>query len=119
MAITYTWKIDMMHTQSKLGVQNAVTEVHWSKTGTDETGAKGRYPGCTKFALQQIVESNTSGNFTTFENLTEEQVIGWIQTTITSEDMIFINAQIQASIDYQKTPKTGASIDSKDFPWSK
>lgn len=118
MAITYTWKIDMMHTQSKLGVQNAVTEVHWSKTGTDETGATGRYPGCTKFNLEETAALSISGNFTPLENLTEAQVLTWIQATISDEDGAFINTQIQASIDHQKAPKTAASIDSKDFPWA-
>lgn len=117
MAITYTWKIDMMHTQSKLGVQNAVTEIHWSKTGTDETGSTGRYPGCTKFSIEEIAALSVSGNFTPLNGLTEAQVIGWIQATLTETDTTFINAQIQSSIDHQKSPKTAASIDSKDFPW--
>jgi hypothetical protein len=118
MAITYTWKIDMMHTQSKLGVQNAVTEIHWSKTGTDETGATGRYPGCTKFNLEEIAALNISGNFTPLENLTEAQVITWVQSTITSDDMSFIDSQIQSSIDQQKSPKIATSIDSNSFPWA-
>jgi len=115
MAITYTWKIDMMHTQSKLGVQNAVTEVHWSKTGTDETGTTGRYPGCTKFSLEETAALSASGNFTPLNSLTEQQVLTWIQATISDEDMAFINTQIQVSIDHQKAPKTASSIDSKDF----
>jgi hypothetical protein len=118
MAITYTWKIDMMHTQSKLGMQNAVTEIHWSKTGTDETGATGRYPGCTKFRLIDIGAKRAAGQFVPLEDITEEQVIEWIQSEITEDDMIFIDTQIQASIDHQKAPKTAASIDSKDFPWA-
>ena len=118
MAITYTWKIDMMHTQSKLGVQNAVTEIHWSKTGTDETGATGRYPGCTKFNLEEIAALSASGNFTPLNSLTETQVLTLIQATISDEDMAFIDTQIQASVDQGKAPKTAASIDSKDFPWA-
>jgi hypothetical protein len=101
-----------------LGVQNAVTEIHWSKTGTDETEATGRYPGCTKFNLEEIAALNASGNFTPLNSLTETQVLTWIQATISDEDMAFIDTQIQASIDHQKAPKTAASIDSKDFPWA-
>jgi hypothetical protein len=93
MAITYTWKIDMMHTQSKLGVQNAVTEIHWSKTGTDETGATGRYPGCTKFNLEEIAALSASGNFTPLNSLTETQVLTWIQATIT--DGIWLSSTLR------------------------
>jgi hypothetical protein len=118
MAITYTWKIDMMHTQSKMGVENAVTEIHWSKTGTDATGSTGRYPGCTKFSLEETAALNATGNFTPLNNLTETQVLTWIQSTITSDDMTFIDSQIQASIDHQKAPKTSTSIDSNSFPWA-
>ena len=118
MAITYTWKIDMMHTQSKLGVQNAVTEIHWSKTGTDETEATGRYPGCTKFNLEEIAALSASGNFTPLNSLTETQVLTWIQATISDEDMAFIDTQIQASIDHQKSAPSSSSIDSQNFPWS-
>jgi hypothetical protein len=118
MAITYTWKIDMMHTQSKLGMQNAVTEIHWSKTGTDETGTTGRYPGCSKFSIQDIASKKLQGNFIPFNELTEAQVIEWVQSDITADDMAFIDTQIQASINLQKSPKTGASIESKDFPWA-
>jgi hypothetical protein len=118
MAITYTWKIDMMHTQSKMGVENAVTEIHWSKTGTDATGSTGRYPGCTKFNLEEIAALSASGNFTPLNSLTEAQVLNWIQATITDEDMAFIDIQIQASIDQGKVPKTSTSIDSNSFPWA-
>lgn len=119
MAITYTWKIDMMHTQSKLGVQNAVTEVHWSKTGTDETGVTGRFPGCTKFSIDELVAKKMAGNFVSFSSLTEAQVIEWVQSKIDETDTAFINSQIQASIDNQKTPKTSVSVDSREFPWAK
>jgi hypothetical protein len=117
MAITYTWKIDMMHTQSLPILQNAITEIHWSKTGTDETGAAGRYPGCTKFNLDDTITLNSSGGFTPLANLNEAQVLTWIQNSITEDDMHFIDRQIQLSIDHQKTPKISNSIDSKDLPW--
>jgi hypothetical protein len=119
MAITYTWKIDMMHTQSKLGLQNAVTEIHWSKTGADENGASGRYPGCTKFKFEDIVALNASGNFAALNSLTESKVIGWIKDTITSDDMTFIDSQIQSIINNKNTPYIGSSIEPKDMPWAK
>jgi hypothetical protein len=118
MAITYSWKIDMMHTQSKFGVQSGITEIHWSKSGTDENGLIGRYPGCTKFTIEEIARKKEEGNFTEFTSLTEAQVIAWIQSEIVESDMTFVDAQIQASIDHQKSPKTTASVDAGSFPWS-
>jgi hypothetical protein len=119
MAITYTWKIDLMHTQSKLGLQNAVTEIHWSKTGTDENGTIGRYAGCTKFKIEDIVALNTAGNFTSLNSLTESKVLGWIKDTITLDDMNFIDAQIQSAINNKNTPAVGSSIKPEDMPWAK
>jgi hypothetical protein len=118
MAITYSWKIDMMHTQSKFGVQSGITEIHWSKHGVDENGVIGRYPGCTKFTIEEIAAKRNQGNFTEFSNLTEAQVIGWIQSGIIESDMTFIDSQIQSSIDHQKTPKISNSIDSENLPWA-
>jgi hypothetical protein len=118
MAITYTWKIDMIHTQSKSGFENGVTEIHWSKTGTDETGVKGRYPGYTKYSVDELVAKKEAGSFVAFNTLTEAQVIEWVQNGISRGDMDFINTQIQASINSQKTPRSAGSFDSKDFPWA-
>jgi hypothetical protein len=117
MATTYTWKIDMMHTQTTSAVENAITEIHWSKHGVDEDGVTGRYPDCTKFKLDDITELNASGGFTPLTNLTEAQVLTWIQNSITEDDMQFIDMQIKLSIDHQKTPKISNSIDSENLPW--
>lgn len=118
MATTYTWKIDIMHTQTTWWNEKVVTEIHWSKHGVDDDGITGRYPDCTKFKLDCITELNDSGGFTPLTNLTEAQVLTWIQNTITEDDMQFIDMQIKLSIDRQKTPKISNSIDSENLPWT-
>ena len=113
MAITYTWKIDMMHINARAGQTDAVTEIHWSKTGTDEDGNSGRYPGCTKFADEEI----STGGFIPLANLTEEHVLNWIQTRLSHQDIDFIDAQIAASIDRQKIQSTPRSLAPNEMPW--
>ena len=113
MAITYTWKIDMMHTQSRAGLTDAVTEIHWSKTGTDSDNISGRYPGCSKFKIENIADSG----FTPLSSLTQAQVLQWIQSSLTVEDMNFIDAQIDASINHQKQPTQTKSLTVDSMPW--
>lgn len=115
MALTYTWKIDMMHTASKAGLVNAVTEIHWSKTGTNEDGIAGRYPGVTRFDVSAIADSG----FTPLDQLTEQQVLDWVKAGISADvETSFINVKIAAEINHQLAAPSTASVTSDKMPWS-
>ena len=113
MATTYTWKIDMMHTASKAGLTNAVTVIHWSKTGTNENGIAGRYPGVTRFNVSTI----DSGGFTPLNQLTEAQVIEWVKSDLSEEQKTFIDVQILSSINHQLTPPDTGCVTLDKMPW--
>lgn len=114
MAITYTWNIDMMHTASKAGLTNAVNEIHWSKTGTNENGIAGRYPGVTRFNVSAIADSG----FTPLNQLTEAQVLEWIKSDLSEEQKTFIDVQILSSIQHQLTPSSRGCVTSDKMPWT-
>jgi hypothetical protein len=114
MALTYTWKIDMMHTASKAGLVNAVTEIHWSKTGTNDGGISGRYPGVTRYDVSAIADSG----FTPLAQLTEEQVLDWVRSGLSDQEKVFIDAKILGEINHQTSaPESGCVIEEK-MPWA-
>ena len=114
MAITYTWKIDMLHTTVKPGVGDAVTEIHWSKTGIDENGISGRHPGVTKFIMPEIP---TEG-FIPLNQLSEDQVLNWIKSDLSAEDIIFIDSKIISEIQFQSRPANTKSFTTDNLPWT-
>ena len=114
MATTYTWKIDMMHTASGAGLTNAVNEIHWSKTGTNENGVAGRYPGVTRFNVSAIADSG----FTPLNQLTEAQVLEWVKSDLSEEQKTFIDVQILSSIQHQLAEVTTECVTSDKMPWT-
>lgn len=119
MAITYTWKIDLIHTGKRGEVNDMVTEVHWSKTGVDENGVKGRFPYFTKYTAKHAQAAIDAGTFTSLNELTEEKVLEWVRSTLSQEDEDFINQRISAEISDQidRSSKSN-SMGEGTFPWS-
>jgi hypothetical protein len=118
MAITYTWKIDMIHTGTRGPIEDMVTEVHWSKTGVDDNGIGGRFPHMTRYTQSHAQAAIDAGTFTPFNALTEEQVLDWVRSTLSQEDEDFINMQITSEISAQINRPKNSSVGEGSFPWS-
>jgi len=118
MTTTYTWKIDMMHTLNQGDVQGAVTEIHWSKHGLHSDGIKTRIPGMTKFKISDIIALQTTGNFTPLSQLTEAQVIDWVQASLSQQEKDFLNLQLEQSYQQQIKPPAGVSLEYDTMPWA-
>lgn len=85
---TYNFKINAVDCYtSKDGLEKVAYNVHWSYFGTDGTHT------ASMIGVQSIGEPDPE-NFVAFENLTEEQVIGWISSSMDVE-------QMQANLDSQ------------------
>lgn len=111
MAITYTWKITGLKTKNIAeDKQNAVVQTYWQKIGTDENGNEGTFSGATPFTVDP---SDESGPFIPFEQLTEEDVIAWIQTVVVGQYEEHVNGQIQKQINEKINPVIEA-----DLPWA-
>lgn len=111
MAITYTWSITSMkvrdETVNGTVYPGAVIQTYWEKTGTDEDGNTGMFAGATPFNY------SGEGEFTELANLTEAQVLGWIQDVVVGSYEEHVNEQIQRQIDEAKNP-----IVEPDLPWA-
>ena len=111
MTITYTWKITGLKTKdvsdSKAG---AVVQTYWEKTGTDENGNTGMFAGATPFTVDP---TDDSGPFIPFEQLTEADVLAWIQAVVVGDYERHINDKIQQQIDEKIRPVVDAQM-----PWA-
>ena len=80
------------------------------KIGTDAEGRIGTFSGATPFTLDP---NDDSGPFIPFEELTEQDVINWIQTVVIGDYENHVNSQIEKQIQDQITPTVEASL-----PWA-
>jgi hypothetical protein len=134
MAITYTWKILNVKTRTEGTNSDVIVQTYWEKKGIDENGNTGMFTGATPFSTikpaQPVVQtaapyptgipvSNTTPSdvvsepFIPFNQLTEEIVLGWIQSVVTGDYERHVNEQIQKQIDHISNP-----IIEPDLPWA-
>lgn len=94
--ITYKWEFPAFDCSlDKEGMEKVVTTVHWRYSGTDEDGiSAGTY------GAQPVGEPNPDA-FTPYPDLSEEQVIGWMESVIDVEEM---NSNIAKQIELIKNP---------------
>jgi hypothetical protein len=109
MALTYTWKVTGIKTKDEGANTQAVVQTYWTKTGTDEAGNTGTFSGATPFTSVEVPE----GDFIPLEQLTEETVLGWIQSVVVGGYEEHVNGQIQKQIDEKITPITEPTL-----PWA-
>ena len=96
MANTYTWKINAVDCYtSKDGLENVAYNVHWTLIATN--GEHTAY----SIGVHSIGSPNPD-NFVAFEDLTEENVIGWIEAAIDVETM---KANLDKQIEDLVAPK--------------
>jgi hypothetical protein len=73
--ITYTWKITDLKAKERDGLEDCVTNVGIQVTA-EENG------NIADFSTEMILENPNPDNFTPFNQLTEEAVIGWMKTML-------------------------------------
>ena len=107
MALTYKWQVLELQTTTEGSNENSVVSVEWRKSGYDENGTEGFFVGVTPLT------SVGTSNFISFENLTEEKVLSWVQATIDADLEILIEECIQSIIAESNTDKETVT----SFPW--
>lgn len=116
MAIAYTWEITGLKKTSTgtYDQDHIVVQVYWNCVGTDEQGVSGVFPGATPFDPSAV----DPDNFTTYENLTQDQVIGWVQDVVNNNEQYrnHIETQILQQI-IQKTVSP-VDVDANNMPWA-
>jgi len=107
MATTYTWTVDQMYTLDT-PEPGFVVNVLWMLTGVD-----GQYTasigGNSQFAVQE-------GTFTPYSQLTQTQVIGWVQAALGADGIANFEANVQGQINSMITPPV--SPQNTPLPWA-
>ena len=116
MAFTYTWKIKSLKKQDDPSAElnDIIVQTYWECTGTDEDDHSGTFHGATPFEPDQVDPEN----FTAYEDLTEVQVLGWVQAVVNGNPgyKAHIDEQIQKQIDAIVRPMVEVQSDS--LPWA-
>ena len=104
--MTYTWEVTSLKTKNEGDNLNAVVQTYWRKTGTDEDGCVGTFDGATPFSAANVA----SEDFVSFDQLTEEIVLRWIQAVVVDDYEAHVNSKIQEVIDRDHVTQPG-------LPW--
>ena len=108
MTITNTWAVVQMDAYPEYeGEADVVFTVHWTLTGTD-----GTYVGSVYGSVG--VSLNEGATFTPYEDLTEAQVIGWVQDALGAEQVAAYEANVAQQIADQIDPP----VVTPPLPWA-
>jgi hypothetical protein len=116
MSLTYAWKITGLKKRNDPSVEldDIIVQTYWECKGTDANGNSGAFNGATPFEPDQVDPEN----FTSYETLTEAQVIGWIQDVVNNNPgyKAHIDEQIQKQINAVIVPIVDISVE--NMPWA-
>jgi hypothetical protein len=98
MAITNTWSVVSLDAYPEFdGETDVVFTVHWTLNGTD-----GTYNGSVYGSSAVLL--NEGGTFVPYADLTEAQVIGWVQDALGEEAVAGFEASVAKQIEDQANP---------------
>jgi len=107
--INYTWKIKNLWTKTIDGQQDYVVIAAYDVTGVD-----GEFTSTLSNTAQFSTASVSS--FVPYADLTEEIVLGWIQSELGENGVLSITACIEGQIESQKNPPVSPEI--TPLPWA-
>jgi hypothetical protein len=101
MAITYTWHTKTVDTYpTKGGQTDVIFNVHWRLNGVDDTEDENAADSYGVVSL----DTEDLSTFTAFADITEADVIGWVEAALGEEQVASIKAGIDAQIAEKITP---------------
>jgi len=102
------WGIRSLQSYSEMdGKQNVVFCIFWDRQLVDENGNEVVLSGAQEIAL------NLDGAFIPYENLTEEQVISWLETALSVEVIEQMDAKLNTMLQHKVNPP----VIIKPLPW--
>jgi hypothetical protein len=108
MANTYTWVISQLDCYPQHDDRtDVVFTVHWRRQATDGSGHNGDIYG------SQAVTLDPDAPFTPYADLTEAQVIGWLEEAFGTETLA---AQV-AALDQQIANQINPPVVNPPLPW--
>lgn len=109
MSITYKWQINRLDCNPKIdGNTDVVVTVHWDRLASDGNGHNARIYG------SQVLTYNPAWPLTPYADLTEDQVIGWLEGAFGAETL----AAQEAALDKQIADQINPPIVYPPLPWA-
>lgn len=107
MANTYAWIISSLECiPEHEGKTDVVSVIHWRRTARNNNQASEIYGA-------QNIAFNADDSFTPYKNLTETQVIKWLESALGSETCAAQIVALDKQIDTQTTP----IVTTPELPW--
>ena len=108
--ITYTWFITSLSTVPKVDNKlDVVVLAQWILVGKDELGVQGSLNSSSQFTLAQ------GQGYTPYKDLTEDEVIGWVQATLGVAGVTNAETSIQSQITSTLNPSVISTP--QPLPW--
>jgi hypothetical protein len=103
--IDYTWTVSSMESYSEVdNLQDVVFSVSWTMIGEWLSEDSSLYSALAIGITAIELPSNPDGSFTPYDELTELQVLGWVQNTIGEDGIISYEQNIANEIAKQAGP---------------
>ena len=107
MAVTNVWNVTQMDCYPEAeGEQDVVFTVHWTLTGTEDT-----YTGYVYGSVGVTLDPQEP--FTPYNDLTLEQVVGWVQAALGEEGVASAEGNVADQIANQINPQ----VVTPPLPW--
>lgn len=96
----YLWNIEQIEVcPEKDGKQNIVAYVFWKLTAEDGQFTSSHYGS-------SFVPFDKDGEFTDYNNLTKDEIVGWVKEAIGDDEISNLKKMLSESIDSLKNPPT-------------
>jgi len=105
MAITKTWEINTVERDLSDGY---VTKVIYRVKGLSDSVEKSRSTGEINFTKPDSLPSD----FVAYDSLTSSTVLGWVTTTLGSDEVTAVETALEAAVTEAITPTTASGV-----PW--
>jgi len=105
MAVTKTWEINTVERDLSDGY---VTKVIYRVKGLSDSVEKARSTGEIEFTKPDSLPSD----FVAYDSLTSSTVLGWVTTTLGSDEVTSVETQLEAQVNEVLTPTTASGV-----PW--
>jgi hypothetical protein len=102
--VNYTWRILKLGLQDELNsegtlLENSVVNVKWRRHATDTDGTQASYVGNTNFSAADTA----AADFVALNDLTNVQVVAWLEESISDAEIARINEQLNIKINRNRT----------------
>jgi hypothetical protein len=109
---TIVWTIEQMSCYPDVDNHiDVVFSVAWRVNGVDDTSGTPLY--ATVYGAQSLSPYDAKNPFTPYADLTQAQVVGWVQDAMGAEQVAEINANIEQQIESQVNP----TVINLPLPW--